>query len=115
MRPIRCARIIAPFLALLLLPSVPVQAGVVGTPACKRDLTTAAAGVSDITARLKGVAKASSEEKCAAYRAQFLLVVRARAVFANCKTGPDREAEVGRLDGTIEDINGVIAESCSVQ
>jgi hypothetical protein len=41
--------------------------------------------------------------------------LKARAVFAGCKTGPDRDNDIGRLDGTIEDINGAIAESCSVQ
>jgi hypothetical protein len=61
------------------------------------------------------MARAGEMEKCTAYREQFLLAVKARAVYANCKTGPDREADVGRLDGTIEDINGAIAESCSVQ
>jgi hypothetical protein len=101
-------------LALAVL-AAPARAGTVDTPACKRDLTVASAGVMATTARLKGVAKAPSEEKCAAYRQQFLLVVRARAVFANCKTGADREAEVGRLDGTIEDINGAIAASCSLE
>jgi hypothetical protein len=73
---------------------------------------TAAAGYA---ARLKGLARAAEDEKCAAYRQQFLLVVKARAVFASCKTGPDRDTDIGRLDGTIEDINGGIAESCSAQ
>jgi hypothetical protein len=88
------------------------QAGTVDTPACKRDLSSASAGVADSVARLKGVARAAGEVKCEAYRQQFLVVVKARDVFANCKTGPDREADVVRLDGTIEDINGGIAASC---
>jgi hypothetical protein len=113
MRPRGCALALAPVLALSLL--VPAAAGTVDTPACKRDLTAASAGVTETLARLKGAAKASGEEKCAAYSQQFIVVVRARAIFANCKTGPDRDADVGRLDGTIEDINGAIAESCSVQ
>src|SRR5262245_24892052 len=103
-----------------VLTSVPLQlepayAGTVDTPACRRDLVTAAAGVTDLAARLKGLARTAEEAKCAAYRQQFLVVVKARAVFANCKTGPDREADVGRLDGTIEDINGAIAQTCTVQ
>jgi hypothetical protein len=54
----------------------------------------------------------TGEERCAAYRQHFLVVVKARNVFATCKTGPDREQDIGRLDGTIEDINGGIAEAC---
>ena len=91
------------------------HAGTLDTPACRRDLVTASAGVTELPTRLKGLARAAGDEKCAAYRQQFLVVVKARAVFASCKTGPDRDADVGRLDGTIEDINGVIAESCTVQ
>ena len=89
------------------------QAGTVDTPACKRDLSSASAGVAESLARLKGAARAVGEVKCEAYRQQFLIVVKARDVFANCKTGPDREADVGRLDGTIEDLNGGIAASCT--
>jgi len=38
--------------------------------------------------------------------------VRARAVIAACRTGKDRDQEVGRLDGRVEDINGAIARAC---
>jgi hypothetical protein len=89
------------------------HAGILDTPACKRDLSSASAGMAESSARLKGVARASGEVKCEAYRKQFLLVVKARDVFANCKTGSDRDADIGRLDGTIEDINGAIAASCA--
>jgi len=104
---------LAPVLALGLLG--PALAGTLDTPACKRDLHLASAGVTEAIARLKGLAKVTGEEKCAAYRQQFLTVVKARNVFATCKTGPDRDQDVVRLDGTIEDLNGGIAESCSVQ
>jgi hypothetical protein len=105
----------APALTFGLLHVAPAQAGTLDTPACRRDLMAASAGVTDVAVRLKGLTRIAGEEKCTAYRQQFLVVVKARAVFANCKTGPDRDADVGRLDGTIEDINGVIAETCSVQ
>ena len=82
---------------------------------CKRDLLAASAGVSESTARLKIVVKARGTGKCAAYREQFLATVKARAVSATCMTGSDRDSEIGRLDGTIEDLNGAIAESCAVQ
>jgi hypothetical protein len=115
MRPLDCAPGLASVLAVMLLVAAPARAGSIDSSACKRDLTSASAGVSETKARLKGLAKTRAEEKCAAYRAQFLVVVKARAVVANCKTGSDRDEEVGRLDGTIEDLNGGIAESCAVQ
>jgi len=115
MRRYRCVLALAPALALALLWPPLARAADVDSPGCKRDLTAASARVSETMVRLKGVAKAKRDEQCAAYRAQFLVVVRARAVVASCKTGADRDSEVGRLDGTIEDINGAIAESCVVQ
>ena len=115
MQRVRCAVGLVPVLALIWLAPAAARAADIDSAACKRDLTAASAGVTQTMARLKGLAKVRRDEQCAAYRAQFLVVVRARAVFANCKTGPDRDTEVDRLDGTIEDINGAIAESCSVQ
>jgi len=113
MQPLRI--VVAPVLALILTQAGPAGAGTVDSAACKRDLTTASAGVSETLTRLKGLRKAHGDARCAAYRAQFLAMVKARAVFASCKTGSDRDAEVDRLDGTIEDLNGAIAESCAVQ
>jgi hypothetical protein len=101
-------------LALTLLGSAAI-AGNGDTTSCKRNVDAASAAVTETINRLKGVPKAAGDEKCAAYRAHFLVVVKARAVFASCKTGLDRSRDVGRLDGTIEDLNGAIAESCTVQ
>src|SRR5262245_48070905 len=111
----RCVPILALVLALALLLPAAARAADADSPGCKRDLTAASARVNETMARFKGLAKVRRDDQCAAYRAQFLVVVQARAVFASCKTGPDRDSEVGRLDGTIEDINGAIAESCAVQ
>src|SRR5262245_66054971 len=101
MRRVRCALALVPVLALTLLNPAVARAGDADSPACKRDMTAASAGVTASMARLKGLPKARRDEQCAAYRAQFLVVVRARAVFASCMTGPDRDTEVGRLDGTM--------------
>ena len=103
--------VLAPLLALCLF--TPAAAGTLDTPTCKRDLDHASLGVTEAMVRLKGLAKVSSEERCAAYRQHFLVVVKARNVYEMCKTGPDRDQNVGRLDGTIEDINGGIAEACT--
>jgi len=115
MRPFCCAVGLAPVLALTLLVAAPADAGMIESSACKRDLSAASAGVSASKARLKGLTKGRAEEKCAAYRAQFLVIVKARAVVASCKTGSDRNEEVDLLDGTIEDLNGAIAENCAIQ
>ena len=85
------------------------------TPACKRNLQVASTGVSETMGRLSDSAKANADEKCAKYRQHFLVLVRARAIFAVCKGGPDRDANIVRLDGTIDNLNGVIAESCVIQ
>jgi hypothetical protein len=42
----------------------------------------------------------------------FLEVVKARAVTAHCKSGAERERELGRLDADVEHINGAIAGRC---
>jgi hypothetical protein len=106
---------LTPFLALTLLSPGAIAADTADPPSCKRNLDAASAAVTDTLNRLKGITKAAKHQKCAAYREHFLIVVRARAVFASCKTGVARDHDVGRLDGTIEDINGAIAESCTVQ
>ena len=113
MRPLCCA--LPPVLALAVLYCVPARAGTVETLACKRDLASASASVTETMVRLKGLTKVMDEEKCASYRQHFLAVVKARAVFANCKVGPNRDADIDRLDGTIEDINDGIAASCAIQ
>jgi hypothetical protein len=77
---------LAPILVLAALGTA--RAGTLDTPACKRDLPLASVGVTEAMARLKGLAKATGEQRCAAYRQQFLTVVRARNVFATCRTVP---------------------------
>jgi hypothetical protein len=39
--------------------------------------------------------------------------VKARAVTALCRSGPQRDRELGRLDADVETINNAIAASCS--
>jgi hypothetical protein len=103
--------------ALILVPllaATSAAAGTVDNPRCKRELAAVSATVDEL-ARLKpgSVSVRTGEATCMAYRAQFLSLVKARAVVAACKTGADRDHEVGRLDGSVEDINTIIAQSCS--
>src|SRR5262245_23442862 len=100
------------FFLLPLLAATSASAGTLDNPRCKRELAAVSAAV-DEAARLKPASVRKGEIACTAYRAQFLTLVRARAVMAACKTGADRDQEVGRLDGSVEDINTIIAHSCS--
>jgi hypothetical protein len=86
-----------------------------GDSACQRSLRVASASVSDVTGRLNNSVNATGDEKCTKYRQQFLMLVRARAILAVCQSGPAREASIVRLDGTIDEVNGAIAESCEIQ
>jgi hypothetical protein len=92
----------------LIALATPALAEVVDTPSCKREL----AAISQRLGELPQTKPAGATASCSAYRAQFLETVRARAVIAACRTGKDRDQEVGRLDGRVEDINGAIARAC---
>jgi hypothetical protein len=101
--------------ALILVPllaATSAAAGTIDNPRCKRELAGVSATV-DEAARLKPASVRSGEIACTTYRTQFLNLVKARAVVAACKTGADRDQEVGRLDGSVEDINTIIAQRCS--
>ena len=94
-------------LALLVAPARPAP---LEWPGCERNLADAAANVTSLQARAKA---AHGAEACAATRLYFLEVVKARAMTALCKSGPERERELGRLDTDVENINNAIAASCS--
>ncbi len=95
-------------LALLLAPAAP--AAPVEQPGCERNLADANASVAALQARVKNAARGA--EACNVTRLYFLEVVKARAVVALCKTGPDRDRELGRIDTDVEHINEAIAGSC---
>ena len=100
--------LIIPFaLALLAAPARPAP---LERPGCERNLADAIANVTALQARAKATHGA---EACAATRLYFLEVVKARAVTASCRSGPERERELGRLDADVETINNAIAASCS--
>ncbi len=81
-------------------------------PGCERNLAESSAGIAAIQARLKSLGAARSPETCTATRLYFLEAVKARAVTALCKTGLERERELGRLDADVEQINAAIASTC---
>jgi len=76
-------------LALLVAPAQPAPLEQSG---CDRNLADAYANVTVLQARMKA---AHGAEACAATRLYFLEVVKARAITALCKSGPEREREAG--------------------
>ena len=93
-------------LALLMAP--PSPAAPLEPQGCERNVANATASVAAMQARVKS----AGAETCNITRLYFLEVVKARAVIALCKTGPDRERELGRFDADVEHINEAIATSC---
>lgn len=98
---------------LALLAAPPAKPQPIEPPGCDRTLASAAANVAARQARLKQLGGAPGAETCNAARLYFLEVVKARAVTATCKIGPERDRELGRLDADVEQGNAAIAARCS--
>ncbi|HKY87864.1 MAG TPA: hypothetical protein VJL90_13985 [Pseudorhodoplanes sp.] len=97
------------FLTALALPAT---AGMRDTPLCKAELAAASASLGQSSARVQRAGNAKSDEACIAYQTYFLEAVKARSVAAQCKTGPEREQDLGRLDVSVEQANNGIAARC---
>jgi hypothetical protein len=97
-------------LALLMSPAIP--AAPLEQPGCERTIANANSSVAALQARVKSIGASRGPEICNVTRLYFLEVVKARAVIALCKTGPDRDRELGRLDADVEHINEAIAARC---
>lgn len=97
-------------LALLMAP--PARPEPVQPPGCDRNLADATARVAAIQARIKKLGLTAEPEICSTTQLYFLEVVKARAVTALCRSGAERERELGRLDADVEHINGAIAARC---
>lgn len=80
-------------------------------PGCERNIADAMANVAIWQERVKRSARGA--EACSATKLYFLEVVKARAVTALCKSGTERDRDLGRLDADVETINNAIAASCS--
>jgi hypothetical protein len=79
---------------------------------CAHTLPTANARVERVLARIKDARARQGSDACAGYRSDFFEIAQAREVTALCKRGPERDRELSRIDGAVEDINGAIARSC---
>ncbi|HEX3710892.1 MAG TPA: hypothetical protein VHV56_13525 [Pseudolabrys sp.] len=96
-------------LALLAQPARPAT---LVQPGCERTLADVMAGVAAMQARMKRLGEARGPEACNMTRLYFLEVVKARAVTALCKNGPERERDLGQLDADVEHLNEAIAARC---
>jgi hypothetical protein len=63
-------------------------------------------------ARINSLAGVNESEICTTTRFYFLEVVKARAVTALCKSGTERERDLGRFDVDVAHANDAIAARC---
>jgi hypothetical protein len=96
--------------AMAAAPTMVAASATVAAPACKQNLAVANARVERALAHVKG--RPASAEACAGYRRDFFEMVKAREVTAMCKTGAERDRDLGTIDVAVESINGAIAQSC---
>jgi hypothetical protein len=112
--PFAFAGIVIPSVFVLaLLTAHPAHPQSMQLPGCDRNLANASASVAAMQARMKSLGTARASDTCTATRLYFLEVVKARAVTAVCKSGPEKERELGRFDADVEHINEAIAARCS--
>ena len=81
-------------------------------PGCDRNLADASASVVAMQTRIKNLSGVDRSEICTATRLYFLEVVKARAVTALCKSGTERERDLGRFDVDVAHANEAIAARC---
>src|SRR5262249_28586483 len=98
--------------AMAVLAAPPARHEASFSSACDRDLAEASANAAAMQARVKASANMDSSEVCRTTRLYFLEVVKARAVTALCKSGPERDRDLERLDANVAHINDAIAARC---
>ncbi|HEY7228941.1 MAG TPA: hypothetical protein VH558_01080 [Pseudolabrys sp.] len=97
--------------AVAALAAPPASPAPAQSPGCDRHLAEASTHMAAMQARMKGAKE--GQDICSATRLYFLEVVKARAVTALCKSEPERERDLGRLDADVEHVNEAIAARCS--
>jgi hypothetical protein len=99
-------------ITMAVLAAPPARQDAPHLPGCDRNLANASAGVATMQARIKSLSGVDSSEICKATRLYFLEVVKARAVTALCKSGTEREHDLGRFDVDVAHANEAIAARC---
>jgi hypothetical protein len=97
---------------LVRVPVAARIAPVVAPPSCKQNLPAATARMERVLTQIKATRARPDADTCSRYRANFFEMVQVREVTALCKTGAERDHDLVRIDGTVDNINGAIAQSC---
>jgi len=90
----------------------PAASAAASPPSCRQNLAAAAARMERAVAHVSARAPADGADICASYRRDFFDVVKAREVTFLCKSGAERDQDLGRIDVAVENINGAIALRC---
>ena len=88
------------------------QARAAAPATCARDLFQNEAGLRRQQTRLQGVANADLATQCRVFREHVGFLQGARAVFATCQTGREREQSVALMDSEISDYRALLADRC---
>ena len=98
--------------AVAVAAAPPVASAAASPPSCRQNLAAAAARLERAVAHVSARAPADGTDICASYRRDFFDVVKAREVTFLCKSGAERDQDLGRIDVAVENINGAIALRC---
>lgn len=95
-----------------LLAAVPPAAAQARPATCSRDLFQNEGALRRQQTRLSGVANADIASQCRTWREHVGFLQSARAVFATCQTGAEREQNVASMDSDLADYRALIAGRC---
>lgn len=96
-----------------VLTATPGGAGVVDSPACRRDLATADQLVHAVRLREHSVQPGDFVGLCRLLRRNLQDMSRAREPMNRCLTGHDHGENVAQMDASIDDIRTVLANHCA--
>lgn len=79
---------------------------------CSRDLFQNDAAMRQRQYRMQQVATADQATQCRAWREHVTFLQKARAVFATCQSGRQREENVGQMDQQLAEYRVLLANRC---
>ena len=100
-----------PLLASVVI-AMPVAAGIVESPECRRDLAIADQLIHAVRLRENSVQPGDFAGLCRVLRQNLRDMSRAREPMNRCMTGHEHGENVGQMDVSIGDIRTVIAKRC---
>jgi hypothetical protein len=100
------------FAGALALTTTFAKADPVEVRDCEYEIGQTATRVDVMRSALDSVPTARNSAACHLVRLYFLELVKERALIMLCENGAEREPELGRLDGNIEQANRTIASNC---